>query len=81
MVFLAENVELRGVLDQQLIQLGNPAERILARAEEYGADLIVMGTRGRSGLAHVLIGSVAEGVLRRSRRPVLVVPGRAHPPA
>jgi nucleotide-binding universal stress UspA family protein len=49
-------------------------EQILASADRLGADLIIMGTHGRSGLRRALMGSVAEEVLRRSHRPVLVVP-------
>jgi nucleotide-binding universal stress UspA family protein len=51
-----------------------PDEAIVERAEKTGADLMVMGTHGRSGLAHALIGSVAERVVRKARCPVLVVP-------
>lgn len=46
---------------------------IVQCADETGADLIVMGTHGRGGLAHAFLGSTAEGVLRRSKVPVLVV--------
>jgi nucleotide-binding universal stress UspA family protein len=46
---------------------------VLSCAETTGADLIVMGTHGRGGLAHAFLGSTAEGVLRRSKVPVLVV--------
>lgn len=46
---------------------------ILERADSTDADLIVMGTHGRGGLAHAFLGSTAEGVLRRSKVPVLVV--------
>jgi nucleotide-binding universal stress UspA family protein len=49
-------------------------EQILAAADRLEADLIVMGTHGRTGLRRALMGSVAEEVLRRSHRPVLVVP-------
>lgn len=49
-------------------------ESILAYADEHGIDLIVMGTHGRSGLERIMLGSVAEGVLRRAHRPVLAVP-------
>ena len=49
-------------------------EQILAAAERLRADLIVMGTHGRTGLRRALVGSVAEEVLRHSRRPVLIVP-------
>lgn len=50
---------------------------IVRHAEKAGAELIVMGTHGRSGVAHVILGSVAERVLHRATCPVLVVPDRA----
>jgi len=49
-------------------------EQILAAAERLNADMIVMGTHGRTGIRRALMGSVAEEVLRRARRPVLVIP-------
>ncbi|HVJ94100.1 MAG TPA: universal stress protein, partial [Labilithrix sp.] len=61
-------VELKGVLKQ-----GEPRETILAYAKDTGADLIVMGTHGRRGLAHLLLGSIAEYVVRTSPQPVLTV--------
>jgi len=48
---------------------------ILAAARELGSGLIVLGTHGRTGLAHLLIGSVAEKVVRKSTLPVLTVRG------
>src|SRR5262245_26693951 len=48
-----------------------PSEVIARTAEEIGADLVVMGTRGLSGLKHVLLGSIAERVLRLAPCPVL----------
>lgn len=50
----------------------DPAEVILAKAREVRADVIVMGTHGRSGMRRLLIGSVAERVLRRAGVPVVV---------
>jgi nucleotide-binding universal stress UspA family protein len=51
-----------------------PAAHAVARyAEDHGADLIVVGTRGHTGLKHVLLGSVAERTLREAHCPVLVV--------
>jgi nucleotide-binding universal stress UspA family protein len=50
---------------------GSPAKRIVDHAEETSADLIVMGTHGRSGFDHLLLGSVAEKVVRAARCPVL----------
>ena len=52
---------------------GEPGPEILRVAQEIGCDLIVMGTHGRTGLKHLLIGSVAEEVLRKASCPVLTV--------
>ncbi len=51
---------------------GNAAQAITELANELDADVIVMATHGRSGLSHMLAGSVAEAVIRNSGRPVLV---------
>lgn len=56
-----------------LIREGSPRALILDVAASEGTDLIVMGTHGRTGLAHVFFGSVAEHVVRQSRIPVLTV--------
>lgn len=65
--------ELPGVdAAARIVWSGSPADAICRLAEETSADLIVMGTHGRSGLGHVLAGSVAEAVIRQSGRPVLV---------
>ncbi len=60
---------------------GRPAEVILKVAAETGADLIAMGTHGRSGLNRLLLGSVTERVLSQSDVPVLTVRPPAPPPA
>lgn len=52
----------------------SPADMIAARVTEPDVDLVVMGTQGRGGLERAVLGSVAESVIRRSPRPVLVVP-------
>jgi nucleotide-binding universal stress UspA family protein len=62
---------------------GDPAGRILDQVQALNADAIVMATRGRTGLTHLLQGSVAENVLAHSRVPVLLVyarPGDTLPP-
>jgi nucleotide-binding universal stress UspA family protein len=64
----------RGVKVSGLVREGVPAGTIVDTAEEVGSDLIVMGTRGLSGLKHVLLGSVAERTLRSASCPVLAVP-------
>jgi nucleotide-binding universal stress UspA family protein len=52
---------------------GNPAEEIIRAIQKSGAELIVMATHGRTGLHRLLMGSVAEQVMRKSPCPVLVV--------
>jgi universal stress protein A len=52
---------------------GDPVDKILEVANHGGFDLIVMGTHGRRGLTHLLLGSVAEKIVRRSTCPVLTV--------
>lgn len=53
------------------------AATILAQADEAGARVIVVGTRGLTGLKSLLLGSVSHGILQRADRPVLVVPSPA----
>ena len=60
---------------------GLPADGIVQCAREWGADLIVMGSRNRRGVVHLLLGSVAEQVVRRSPCPVLIVHPHPQPPA
>jgi universal stress protein A len=55
------------------VEQGDPSHTIVTVAERDGYDLVAMGTHGRSGFAHLLLGSVAEKVVRRSTRPVLTV--------
>ena len=52
---------------------GDPAKRILAVAEEIGADMICVGATGKGGVQRLLLGSVSQHVLRTSKVPVLVV--------
>jgi universal stress protein A len=61
-----------GKLDVR-VEAGEPSDTILQIARQGGVDLIVMGTHGRTGLSRLLIGSVAEAVLRRSTCPVLTI--------
>jgi nucleotide-binding universal stress UspA family protein len=64
----------RGVpLEGKLVE-GIPASEITRLAEEDEASMIVMGTHGRTGLKHFLLGSVAERVVRTAKVPVLTVP-------
>ena len=52
---------------------GDPVNEIITFSRETGADLIVVGTRGKSGIERIVPGSVAEGVVREASCPVLVV--------
>lgn len=60
---------------------GPPARRIVAYARRAGIDLIVVGTHGRTGVSHLLLGSVAEAVVRRAPCRVLTVPALVEIPA
>jgi universal stress protein A len=55
------------------VELGRPAEVIAQAALDSRADLVVMGTHGRSGLSHLMMGSVAERIIRTAPCPVLTV--------
>ena len=55
---------------EAILKMGPAADEILAVARDKKADLIVMGTHGRTGLAHALLGSIAEKVVRRAEIPV-----------
>lgn len=75
--WLAERVREAG-LDSERVDvraaLGEPTFEILAAAERYLIELIVMGSRGAGAVGRALIGSVADSVIRRARCPVLVIP-------
>jgi nucleotide-binding universal stress UspA family protein len=64
-------VDLAGT--ETVIVSGIPYDEILAKADEEKVSLIVLGTHGRAGLDHLLFGSTAERVVRRSRCPVMTI--------
>lgn len=67
---------LEGVPVDSVVRFGQPAAEILEEAEAFGADVIVVATKSRSGLSRVVLGSAAEQVLREaSATVVLVRPG------
>jgi nucleotide-binding universal stress UspA family protein len=68
-----DEVAKQGLVVRGEVLEGAPYRVVLDAADEYKPDLIVMGTHGRTGLAHVLIGSVAERVVRMAHCPVLTV--------
>ena len=53
---------------------GYPADEILKKADELNCDAIIMGTHGKGFISHAFLGSVAERVLHRARKPVFIIP-------
>ncbi len=62
-----------GMKARSLLKVGSPFLEVIHTAQSEGVDLIVMGTHGRTGLAHVLMGSVAERVVQKAPCPVLTI--------
>jgi nucleotide-binding universal stress UspA family protein len=70
----------RGVSCDGLVREGNPAQQVLSVARQVNADRLLLGTRGRSKMSKLLLGSVAEQVLRSANIPVITVGPEAHLP-
>lgn len=70
---LAAQYVRAGVRITTEVRFGSATEEIVAAAVAYGTDLVVMGTHGRTGLPHLLLGSIAERVIRTAPCPVLAV--------
>src|SRR5262249_25872031 len=62
-----------GVVATSSVRVGKPVDEIVRFVDGNGIDLVIMGTHGRSGLAHLLVGSVAERVVRTCKAPVLTI--------
>jgi len=76
---MEEQIEKRipeGVLVRRMLPLGDPANQIVHTAEEEEVDLIVIATRGQTGIKRLVFGSVAEKVVRLATRPVLTIRDR-----
>ena len=69
--------KLRHAQTDSKMVAGDPWEQIIETAKASSADLIIMGTHGRRGVAHMFLGSVAEKVVRHSPIPVLTTAGPA----
>jgi nucleotide-binding universal stress UspA family protein len=67
-------VRARGVTCDSNVLVGRADAEIVDHADKTGSDLIIVGTHGRSGLPHALLGSVAEKVVQHAHCPVLTVP-------
>jgi universal stress protein A len=68
-----ESLAADGITATGEVLIGGPSHVIIEQAAEVNADLLVMGTHGRTGITHLLIGSVAERVIRHAPCPVFVV--------
>jgi len=68
-----EMTECPFIVENVVVNEGEPVEKILAQSEISDCDIIVMGTHGHSLLADVIMGSTARRVIRRSSKPVLVI--------
>jgi nucleotide-binding universal stress UspA family protein len=75
---VADAAEKAGVPVETRIVTGVPFEDIVRLGQELPADLIIMGTHGRTGMSHLLLGSVAEKVVRKAPCPVLTVRQAEH---
>lgn len=68
---------LKDMKHETMLRVGHPAPEIIAAVSETGADLVVMATHGRTGVSHLVLGSVAEKVVREAPCPVLIVRAKA----
>ena len=75
----AERLRAEGLSVETKLLTGAPGEELVNRAAELGADMIVLGSRGLGALAHVVLGSVTDRVVRHAACPVLVVPHHRAP--
>lgn len=69
----AEAARRSGAAVRSAVRVGSPATEILKLARDEAVDLLVLATHGRRGLAHLVLGSVAERVLREAPCPVLII--------
>jgi len=66
--------EFKGIVKSIEIREGFPAEIILSMADKFDCDMIIMGTHGRGVILNTFLGSTAKRVLRRTRKPVFIIP-------
>ncbi len=73
-VHIEDKSKDEGVSFEKVILKGNPSDELLRYTKELGADILVIGSIGRTGISKFLLGSVAEKVVRHAEVPVMVVP-------
>jgi len=74
----SERAQLKGVLCEAVVREGNPTQQVITAIRQFEADRAILGTRSRSKIGKLLIGSVAEQVLRSVNIPVMTVGPEAH---
>ncbi|ACF14956.1 UspA domain protein [Chloroherpeton thalassium ATCC 35110] len=70
---LIEEEKVKGISAAKSVMVGHPSDIIIEQAESQDVDLIILGSHGRTGITRLLMGSVAEAVLRKAPCPVLIV--------
>jgi nucleotide-binding universal stress UspA family protein len=70
---LVQEVKSKGIAVQADVMIGVPSDMILSQATDFDASLLIMGSHGKTGLSRLLMGSVAEAVVRKAKIPVLIV--------
>jgi nucleotide-binding universal stress UspA family protein len=70
---IADRLAKDGATSIGVVKLGNPIDEINQVVDEHNIDLVVMGTHGRTGLRHLMVGSVTERIVRSCRVPVLTI--------
>jgi nucleotide-binding universal stress UspA family protein len=73
-MYIEETSKESGIACDKAILKGNPSDELLRYSKEIGADILVMGNIGRTGISRFLLGSVADKVVRHSEIPVMMVP-------
>ncbi len=71
---IKNNPEYAKILNSIKVYEGYPAETILTMAYEFDCDMIIMGTHSKGVLGHTFLGSTAKRVLRRTRKPIFIIP-------
>jgi nucleotide-binding universal stress UspA family protein len=70
---LVQEAKSKGIDVQADVMIGIPADMILSQVADFDASLLIMGSHGKTGLSRLLMGSVAEAVVRKAKIPVLIV--------
>jgi nucleotide-binding universal stress UspA family protein len=71
---IAETPEFTDIIHSIEVSEGYPAETILTSADDLNCDMIIMGTHGKGILGNTFLGSTAKRVLRRTRKPIMIIP-------